>query len=239
MTELFANIGMSVVVDLIAGLSTIIIMAFVAWLLSGSIRNLVRSLRYLSRTRQAGVSNFFTKRSEYNKYRMADSLDKYVAKTTQNFTYVGHYFSQATDISRLDKAILDLVRRGCTVSIILLDGDVGDQEMTWLERYLAITPGTLLARLHHAFGHFSKLQDTLGADERQRFLVKRHRALLTCSAFLFDIGVDGREGILVDYKIGFVGRDKSFGIELAPRSGGAHLYSNLRDSFIAVVAEAI
>lgn len=148
--------------------------------------------------------------------------------------YVGFYLSSGTDESRMDKALLDLVHRGCKVQLVLLDGTLDNGLLEILEQHIGIATNTLAGRLNNAYWHFQDLKAKMSIDGQQRFILKRHSAIITSSVFFVDWGEkNGR--LLIDSKIPGAGREKSFGMEFIGNPVDGTLAMEWAQSFMWII----
>jgi hypothetical protein len=222
---------------ILANLITAVLVVGLGYLTFPKLRRYVQKVRFMMRMKRSGFSNFYCSRNEYSTARKEKTLEDYMLRATSRLTYVGFYLSHGTDHSRTDSTIQALLARGCAVEIVLMHEDMQAEVVQLLEEYLGISSGTLKARLAHAFRHFEGLRETLGREQRERFLVKRHTKLITSSALLFD-HEDGDGFILVDSKIWGAGRDKSYGMELRRNNRARGMSTELVQSFVEIARTA-
>jgi hypothetical protein len=184
-----------------------------------------------------GFINFYNSREEYYTARRQKTLEDYMLLAKKDFLYVGFYLSAATDTSRVDGALRVLLERGCRVELVLLDETLDDGLLNVMEKHLGIATATLKARLKHAHAHFAEFRASLSTEHRLRFIVRRHRNVITCSAMFLDWS-DSEGKLLVDTKIAGAGRDKSFGMEFRKTVQATTLSSELASSFRRIADEA-
>jgi hypothetical protein len=201
-----------VAVDVVAALAAAIVVALAGLLSFKRIRRLAAAARYAWRMNKAGISNFFSSRQEFATLRRGRSISEYLLLAQKDFLYVGFYLSGATDRARVDTALRKLLQTGRRVELVLLAEDTDEAILIPVEQFLAIATGTLQGVLAHAFAHFKAFAATLSTDDRARFSLRRHRALLASSAFLIDHG-EPQGRMLIDTKIHGAGRDFSCAIE--------------------------
>jgi hypothetical protein len=191
---------------------------------------LLQALKFARRMLKNGFVNFYNSREEYYTARRQGTLDRYMLTAKKEFVYIGFYLSAATDTSRLDGALRKLLERGCRIELILLDDALENQMLSIIENHIGIAAGTLRARLKHAHSHFIDFAASLSAEQRSRFVVRRHRNVITSSVMFLDWSEpDGR--MLIDTKIAGAGRDKSFGMEFRKTPQEGTLSSELALSF--------
>jgi hypothetical protein len=230
----------SVLSDIVAALVVIILVAGVSFITFGGLKRNWRTVKFARRMRKAGVLNFFCNRQEYGTLRQGRSLSDYLLLAHREFIYVGFYLAGATDRARVDDALKALLRKGCRVELVLLDSDLQDELLHGTEDFLAIARGTLRGLLQHAISHFQQFAATLSADDRRRFIVRRHRAMLSSSAFLVDYDDPGGR-VLVDTKIHGAGRDFAYAMEFTRAAAAPSLATEYANSFkrIAVASEVV
>jgi hypothetical protein len=202
---------------IIASIIIIAISALATWSLSRRLR--WRVVTALFRAMGNGLSNVYFGRSEYISKR-SRSVEQFIESAKRNFEYVGLYFSVATDQSRIDDSIKNLISRGCRVRLVLLDGGSSNEVMSFLEEAFGLAPASLRQRVDHAKDHFVELRNALAPNQRPLLDLRLHRLPLLVSAFRIDVE-ENSGALLVDSKWYGAGREKSLGLEFmgAPKEG--------------------
>jgi len=219
---------------LIADLVILLFGAIAAWMISlRGAWSLVFSVFRLARN---GVCKIYLNRSEYIS-RRAIPVEEYIKAAKRDFIYVGLYFSVATDQSRIDNSLIELVKRRCKIGIYLLDENASDEVFDYLESFLGFAKYSLRPRARHALEHFKTLKSSLAPAERDFITIGLHRFPLVTSAFLMD-GGEELSRMLVDIKWFGVGRDKSTGIEFSGSTKANPLFETMRASVMKTVAAA-
>ncbi len=191
----------------------------------------------LWRLRRNGVTSVYVDRSDLLS-KDATTVDEYIISACHTFTYVGVYFSAATDQARVDNSIRSLIKSGRSVCITLFHPEGPEEIISYMEEYFALAHNTLKGRISHALNHFVALRDTLGSSERHLLDIRTHTFPLAQSAFLIDDGLaSGR--LLVDTKWFGSGKSKSFGLNFKGVARDGTLYATLRDSMRRVVAASV
>jgi hypothetical protein len=197
--------------NLVADAIFFVIVVTITWLVARRFR--WRTITSLFRLQRNGVSNIYLNRSEYISRRSRSVLE-FIETAEKTFTYVGVYFSLATDQSRIDNTIRALVLKGCHIKIILLNDESSDDIFNYLEDHFALAKNSLRARVHHAKEYFVGLRLSLAPAQRSLLEVRIHKLPLTSSAFLIDQSEHDCT-MLIDNKWYAAGREKSLGIDTA------------------------
>jgi hypothetical protein len=228
--EFFTGIAQNLIADFVIVLVGLV----TAWVIARRLR--WRMLGTIFRLQKNGISNVYLDRSEYISRRSMSVL-QFIETTERNFTYVGIYFSLATDQARIDATIRNLVSRRCMVQIVLLDEDAHRSTFNYLETHFALAPNTLRGRVRHAKEYFVQLRDGLGINERTLLNIRTHNLPITTSAFIIDSNEKNCR-MLVDIKWYGLGRDRSLGIEFAGQPDEGGIFKNLLSSFERIVQES-
>jgi hypothetical protein len=157
-SEFFSGIFQNLLADVLFAL----LGAALLWLVARRFR--WRILAAIFRLQRNGVSNIYLSRSEYISRRSL-TVQQFIETAERTFSYVGVYFSLATDQSRIDQTIRALLAKKCRVVIVLLDTHASNELIAYLEEHLALAHGTLLPRVQHAQTYFGQLRSSLAPAE--------------------------------------------------------------------------
>jgi hypothetical protein len=206
------------------------------WMIVNRVRTWRKSARIADMISGAGISGFYQDRTQYVLAQDHGDVSKYIKTAHSTLTYVGMWLSHSTEQANVMSAIESLLDRGCTVEIVLLDHELEERLLEWLAHYLATDPGAMRTRLRESWDYFNRKSGTLSQSAKRRLAIKRHSALTTASAFLFDVGRPEAK-TLVDMKFFHAPREKSLGMELRGQPE-SELYIRLTQSFQAIVHSA-
>jgi hypothetical protein len=223
--------------EVIAGLAVFVIVTLGGFLTFGRMRRIWRTLKFSNRMKRAGISNFFCSRQEFSTLKVGRSLSEYILTAEKELIYVGFYLSGGTDRARVDRALASLLQRRCHVELVLLDPDIEEDALQRIEEFLAIATGTLRGALQNAVAHFIAFAGSLSAEDRSRFVLRRHRTILACSAFLIDLG-EVKARMLIDTKIHGAGRDFSYAMEFEGVPSAPSLAAEYAASFMRIAHRA-
>lgn len=230
MDNFLAGILQNIIADILVLLGATIIALLISlrakFRLFGAIRRLVNS----------GVSNVYTRRSEYIS-RRSRSVNEFIESATRDFTYVGAYFSLATEHSRIDRSLKALIAKGCKIKIVLLDEASPPEIIAYLEDHFAFGRDTLSGRVRHAVDYFLALRNSLAPGVQSYLEIRLHKLPVTASVFIMDANENGR-AMLVDQKWYAAGRDKSLGIEFSEKKDDDSLQEAIYSSFAAIIANS-
>ena len=79
------------------------------------------------------------------------------------------YFSIATDQSRVDETLTELISKNCKVTLVLFDDESPEEFFGFLEGALGLAPESLKPRVRHAREHFLALRNSLAPTARDLF----------------------------------------------------------------------
>jgi hypothetical protein len=199
-------------------------------------RERLKLLSAVLRLARSGVSNIFLQRSEYISKRSC-TVSEFIESASRDFTYVGVYFSLATEQSRIDKSFRTLIEKGCKVTIVLLDSAASAELTEYLEDHFAFAKDTIAARAKHAMEYFLAMRASLAPSKRSQLEIRLHTLPLTASAFILD-GNEPSRTMLIDQKWYAAGRDKSLGIEFAQKKDDGALQEAIFMSFSKLVGKS-
>jgi hypothetical protein len=234
MLDFMNTVAGNAVGDIVASVCLIVVGAIVAWFVS--LRTSWRLILSILRLARNGICNIYLRRDEYISHRPVP-LDMYLKLAKRNFTYVGIYFSVATDQSRVDRSITALIDQGCRVRIVLLDQQASDEVIGYLEVHLGLAANSLRARVTNAHDHFQAFRASLAPVKRNLLSIHLHSFPLVTSAFLIDESEDEAR-MLVDIKWFSAGRESSTGIEFMGKAKPGSLFETLRLSFSSIINTA-
>jgi|GEM_PF-4706429 len=223
MASLFFNILGSVI-------AAILVACALVW--HKRLLNFVQRRRILSagpRLASAGISNFFTSRNDYNKYRHEKTLEEFIKSAKTSFAYFGIAFSTATGPTRLDSTFRDLLSNGVSVDIYIVDASSSVETLDAIGLLYGVNRKHVRTTCGQALAHFREFYDSLPIDQKGSFRVFLHEAPISYSAFVFDRGQKSQK-LLVDYKIFGIGKDSSFGIQFDGVDESSTLYYRLIQS---------
>ena len=202
-------------------------------------KDLALFFRLVRRMRENGVSNFFTRRSDYVQYRTQRTISEYIETTQHSLLYVGFWLAQGKEIGNIERTIQLLLNRDdCTVELILLNPDLDNITLKKLAAFLDLNHENLHTRVKQAWDDFQQLQKKLDPDKRRRFVLAHHDELLTASAFVFDYGKESAK-TLIDFKLFGASREGSFGIELRRGKVAENLYDRVTESYRKIRTSAL
>jgi hypothetical protein len=237
MLETLTGFSYEVLVHIVASLIVIALLAFIGYLTFSNIRRVMGGIGFLRRMLSNDIVNFYCSRDEYRIARREKNIEEYMLRAQREFTYVGFYLSSGTDTARLEKGFRTLLERNCTITLVLLHQDLEESLLSAVEQHLAIATGTLRKRLQHAYETFAGFAASLSADQRERFIVLKHKTPITSSAMFVDF--DESNGLmLVDSKIFGIGRDRSYGMEFRKPLNTSSLALNFANSFQQIMDSA-
>lgn len=196
---------------------------------------------YISMTRRmakAGVSNFFSERTDYARHQQYRTVSEYMLSASAEYVYVGFWLAHGTEVANIQRAIRAMLESGRRVELVFLDSNVDDVVLDRTAQYLALSSANLTARLRSAWDDMENFERTLSVEQRRRFRLLAHQQILTSSAQIVDQGHPGTR-VLLDVKLFGVGREGSFGLEVQPSRAGGDLYDRIVRSFNEIKASAV
>lgn len=189
------------------------------------------------RLRDTGITNFFTSRSDYVSFRKERSISEYISTTKKEFLYVGFWLAQGVEIDNVYSKFRELLHKGCTVEIVLMDQNSDSNFKRKVAAYLGFSEESLSTRLSNTWSNMIQFKNSLSEDLKARFILRYHQELVSSSTFIFDYRTESAK-TLVDFKLYGMGREQSFGIELKPSEIENSLYERVTNSFLEIKKKA-
>lgn len=181
----------------------------------------------------AGIEKVFVERASYVRDPDHGSIPTYIQRATSSLVYVGLWLSHGVEDANITGTIEAMAAQGRKITLVMLDFDIDPSHKAALARYLGTSEIGLTSRLQESWQHLVEKRNRMSVTAQANIVLKRHRELLTASAFLIDANLpSGRT--LIDLKFFAVPREKTIGIEFRPQRHPAELYTRVTNSFLAI-----
>ena len=217
------------------------IVYFVGWLLSpflgswSSYFNLIGSAHRLQR---AGIHNIIPSRSDYRLLRNGETIPNYLSQVRHSLIYIGFWHAKGIEMVNIRDVFFELLERGCSIELVLLDRNVDDATAAIIAQYLAISANGLKDRVEEAWRYITKLKAEVPARHADRITVKAHSNAVYASCFIMDHQHSFAK-MLVDIKIFGLGRENGYGMELVKTGEHNNLYDRFLHSFLKISEGAV
>lgn len=193
--------------------------------------NLVASARRLQR---AGILNIIPSRSDYRLLRGGETIRNYLLKNVQHsLVYIGFWHAKGIEMDNISDTFLDLLQRGCTIELILLDENIADPSAEMIAKYLGLSLRGLRERVAEAWRFGSAFRQRIPTPFAGHFVMKSHLNAIYASSFIID-HTSQHPRLLVDIKIFGLGRESGFALELVRTGDPNNLYDRFYRSFMKV-----
>lgn len=181
--------------------------------------------RWLNRAISVGVRNFFPSRESYSVDRSLAFSD-YLESAKYEFTYFGHWLAFSVEQHNILETLIQQVKRGVLVRLVLLDPTLPPDVLTTYSRYFGEDAPKLANEVADTWKRVKAAQLELGASEKSNFKLFAHSEFIPYSAFWFDPN-HPCEHILIDTKLFGAPRRDAYGIELHPTKDESSRYPSL------------
>lgn len=196
--------------------------------------NLIRSARRLQR---AGINNIIPSRSDYRLLKGGETIANYLSSVKYSLIYIGFWHAKGVEMANIDRIFLELLRRGCSIELVLMSNTTNDTTSQIVASYLGIDVAGLRTRIEEAWRYIDALAKKIPHGERYRFVVRAHTNAVYASCFVIDRDTPSAR-ILVDVKIFGLGRESSFALELVKTTQANNLFDRFLQSFLLVAEHA-
>lgn len=207
MTEFLNNISANLVSNVIW-----IALLFAAGLLTYFFKRGFQAARLFKHLKQNGIISFFPNRDSYTKDR-PQSLEKYLETADHSLLYVGHWLAVSTDQRDTLAALRNILLGKKTVTIVMLSDELTPELLTAYANFFGRPVQDIQNQIQAGWTIVGSWSHTLGAEERNKLVLKSHSEFIGHSAFAFDLG-QKKSKILIDQKLWGLDRKNSYGIEL-------------------------
>jgi hypothetical protein len=183
----------------------------------------------------SGVTNIYTSRTDYAKYRGHTELFDYLASARSSVHVLAHWLAHGVGIEGIGPKLADLVSERPDFVVTLCVVNPKGEMVGGLAEFLGMTRNEVSSRARSSLDELWRAKQRMPAEQQHRFVIKAYDSLPVASTIMLDVHQeDGK--IQLDYKSFRTPRQNSFGIEI--QRNGSGLYERYAAACLAQIDEA-
>ncbi len=200
-----------------------------AWFEYSKERNLSR------RMFGAGVSNFYSNRDDFERYRGATRLIDYISLAERSIHIASHWLAHGAEMEGIVLRLAELVKAPRSLTIVVGVIDPNADYIRSFAVYLDMEAEELRIRSQAVLNKLWQVRESLAPEEKPRFQIKVYHTLPIASVIILDARtLKGR--LQIDLKSYRISRRDSFAIEFS--GSGRPVYERLAESWIKLLEES-
>ena len=228
------SLGIGVLASIIAAA----IVYFIAWskgYVSGSWILFLCLVKLQKRLKSAGLTNFFSSRSDFGRYRGAPRLIDYLSLAKESVDVAAYWMAHGNEAEGIADGIAKLVQPPQKIKVTIAIIDPTAIYIDELASYLNIEAKELKLRIESSLNNLYKAREKLSIEEKNRFRIKVYKTIPIASVIMID-GETNYGRIQLDFRPYKVPRHYSFAFEFSGR--GNYLYDLCRNAWKKLIDDA-